>query len=846
MSYQGSPDPNNFFPLYSELDLELPGVFGDLQRRIEDLFNNVANVPGRILSVIGDKISEAFSWIGQHVTYRLFIYVWDVYRIVEDWTAGWDEPWRSIARVFLFGPAFVYKGFKDYVEPKLRQLRDDVVQAFDGAFTAVGDTIYKIFSPLIDPMRSFFEKVRDFFLVDVPRFFVDVKDFFLGIKDRLGDLYRWLDDKARRFIDTVIDFVTKDIPGFFTDIKDRLGRLGEGIKNFFTKELPEYVKEYLSRIADFLRENIADPVVNALRRFWEAEVEGIRRLLGMASDYYMQLSAVYEREGLEGVFARFIPIMAAGAAVAVAADLLSIKIAGTGIDPQSIRQYLDRTVFRLISPEIFTSVFLAIAVQKPLEYVVRRVFRTERPNPSDALNFLSKNLITEEQALHYLQIAGYPDEIARTYLRSIYREPPFEAVFTAYRRGKIDDREYRVWLSVLNIDRAETLNGTLYPYRVLEEAAYRLPSPFVLTYAVETGEISEDVLRRILEYDLLHPEFIDVMVKGLMWRAARDERSLLRKYVIDSYIDGALSSEQLQHYLGVLGLSGDLTGSLLDAADLARRKSIRRKALSYLEKQFLEGYMDRSDFINQLVSYGFDEELVREYAALLEYVRDNYMVVKETRDERSSLKAALVNKYKRGLLTDEELEAELRKLNLNEIEIALTLSRAKLEFDAEQKEILFNDLIEKMKQGWISKSEFTDQCQRLGIKYERCLAYADYYWTKYIGDQFYVITKDERSALASSIIKKYVMGFMSEDELRDELKKLMYSDEEIQLRIRRAMVEDEVKMLSDLLAEADSLLKRGEITPEDYVEYLVSLGMRRERAEARAAKITASMRRAAK
>jgi hypothetical protein len=50
-------------------------------------------------------------------------------------------------------------------------------------------------------------------------------------------------------------------------------------------------------------------------------------------------------------------------------------------------------------------------------------------------------------------------------------------------------------------------------------------------------------------------------------------------------------------------------------------------------------------------------------------------------------------------------------------------------------------------------------------------------------------------------------------------------------------------MLSDILAEADSLLKRGEIAPEEYVEHLVSLGMRRERAEARARKILATMRR---
>jgi uncharacterized protein (UPF0297 family) len=120
------------------------------------------------------------------------------------------------------------------------------------------------------------------------------------------------------------------------------------------------------------------------------------------------------------------------------------------------------------------------------------------------------------------------------------------------------------------------------------------------------------------------------------------------------------------------------------------------------------------------------------------------------------------------------------------------------------------------------------------------LAYAEYYWTKYLGDEFYVITKDERSSLATSLIKKYLLGFMTEEELRSELKKLMYTDEEIELRIKRAATEDEVKMLSDLIAEADSLLKKGYMTEEEYVGYLVSLGMRRERAEARAKKIVAS------
>jgi hypothetical protein len=51
--------------------------------------------------------------------------------------------------------------------------------------------------------------------------------------------------------------------------------------------------------------------------------------------------------------------------------------------------------------------------------------------------------------------------------------------------------------------------------------------------------------------------------------------------------------------------------------------------------------------------------------------------------------------------------------------------------------------------------------------------------------------------------------------------------------------------LSDLLAEADALLKKGEVSEEDYVAYLVSLGMREERAKARAAKVLASVKKRA-
>ena len=826
--------------LRRELDTGWPWPLDAVQSFFENMYNRIVNIPARVWDFFQDKLRDALEWMWRSIARPIVMYAWDVYGIVVRWTADWEEPWRSIGRLFLFPVAFAYKGLRDYVGPALSNAVNEVKKYFDGAFQAAADTIKSVFSPVIDPLKDFLDKAKKFFTEDVPSFFKQAADFFASLPGKIADFYSWVKDVFEKGFTSLVDFFTKTLPDWFEKVKNFFTELPGKARKFFLEDLPNAVKDYLSKVLDFLNEHIAKPVQEGVRTLWSDIRSAVEDFARRAWEAIQNIPSYVSEHGIVGTFLMLLPIAAAEFAIAVAVDLASLKIMGSGIEPEMIRKVISKHLDAIFDLSMFTSVMIAVAVQKPLEQEVKRMFRTERPSPGDALNFLAKNLIDEEEAMHYLAIAGYPDEIAKTYIRSIYKEPPFSAVFTAYKRGKISEDEYRAWLSILNIDKAETLAGTLYPYRVLEESEYRLPSPFLLAQAIETGEISDDVLRKMLEYDLIHPEFIDALVNALKWRALRDERSLLRKYVIDLFSDGAIGVSEFQHYLGVLGVAPDLMRSIVDVADLNRRKSIRRKALSYLEKQFLEGYMDRSEFVNKLISYGFDEELVREYAALLQYIRDNYIVVKETRDERSSLKATLVNKYKRGLLTDEELEQELRKLNLNEIEIALTVARAKLEFDAEQKEILFNDLIERLKQGRLSKSEFVDQCTRLGIRHERCLAYADYYWTKYLGDEFYVITKDERSALASALLKKYLLGFMTEDELRHELKKLMFTDEEIELRIRRAVVEDEVKTLSDLIAEADDLLKKGYMEEEEYVNYLVKLGMRRERADARARKIIAS------
>jgi len=680
----------------------------------------------------------------------------------------------------------------------------------------------------------------------MPDFIRSAVDFFMSLPGRIGDFFSWLSKEFYNAFTSLVDFFTKTVPEYVSKFVEFLAGIPEALRKLFLEDLPRAFLTAVAGVWDWVNKNVIAPLRDVLGRVWDAISGAFASMLRSVMEFFTSLPAEYERGGIEAVLTRLLPVAAAGFGIALALDLASVKIVGSGVDLDAIKQFVNNVVLRWFDVSIFTSVFLAIAVQKPLEYVAQRMFRTARPSPGDALKFLSKNIIDRSEALEYLRIAGYPDAIAEEYLDSIFREPDFGSVFTAYRRGRISEEEYRTWLKILNVDEARTKGGVLYPYRVLEEAAYRVPPPFIVASATESGELDESVIKRILEYEIIHPEFVDVTARGLLWRAYREDRALLRRYVIEDFNEGNMSVGEFESWLGVLGIKEGYRESIVEVAKSTRERSLKRKVMSHYERAYLDGSMSREEFVEKMTSLGKDRELAEKYASLLEYVRNNYYILKETKDERSALRSTLVSKFKAGYLTEEELRSELLKLNLNEIEVELAIQRAKEEYDAEQKEILFKDLIEKMKTGKMSKSEFTDQCTTLGIKYDRCLAYANYYWSKYIGDEYYKLTQDERNALASVLLKRYVLGFMTEDELRSELLRLGFTAEEVELRVKRAVAEDETQMLLDLVKEADTMLKRGEVSVEEYVGYLVSLGMREERAEARASRILAGVRRAAR
>jgi hypothetical protein len=729
------------FAFEVELDTGWPWPLDAVQKFFEDMWNAIVNIPARVWDGFRPALQGTIDWLWGNIARPIVRFTWEVYNITWEWTSGWPEPWATIGKFLLFPAAFAYKFLRDYIGPAISDAVDNIRKYFDGAVSGIFDAIRNAFSPIFEPLATFASAAYDFFTKTVPSFVKGAIDFFVNLPNNILNIFNWLKDTFWAGINTLVNFFTKTVPEWFDQVLKFFGLIGD----FFTKTLPDWfgqVADFFSKLPgqifkfftedfpkalgtafgivwDWLNTNVIQPIQKGLEGLWKAIEEGIKGFLKAVLDFFVSIPKNYEELGLEGVLMKFLPILGAGFGIAIAIDIASIKVLGSGVDLEEVRAFINNTVLKFFDISLFTSVFFAIAVQKPLEYIVKRTFRTERPGPGDSLDFLKKDIITEDQAMFYLQIAGYPDEIARQYIRSIYKEPDFISVFTAFQRGKIDFEEYRVWLKVLNIDKAELLSGTFQPYKVLEEAAYRLPSPFLLSVLVETGEISEDVLKDILKYELIHPRFLDITVKGLMWRGLRDERSLLRKQIIESFMDGAMRIPVFVNYLSLLGITGPFANSIVEVADFNRRRMIRKKALQYLEKQFLEGYINRQDFITQATQFDFDPDLLHEYAILLEYIRNNYMIVKETKDERSRFAAFLQSKFKAGYDDEITLRNKLIQLRLNLEEVDLRVNLAKEEDDFATKEMLKEAYLAAFRAEKIDENQLRNLLTSLGLRTDK-------------------------------------------------------------------------------------------------------------------------------
>lgn len=822
--------------LLRELDTGWPWPLSAIQDFLERLWEAVVNIPQRVLSQIPSALARAFEWMWSHAFFQALRYSYDALAIVREWFRGWDEPWRSVASLLSLPVALGYRAVRDLVVEQLRSATREIARYFDGAVGGVFDAIRNAFSPVFEPLTTFARTFIDFATRLFPELIAAVRD------------------TASR----ALELLARDLPRLFDRIADTLSRatdtITRSITELATTTLPSALSDFaqrfwsslvgaLSSIHAWLSDNVIAPLRSGIENIWSRLEPLLRSLVDLFRNYIERLVGHAERGDVVGLAIDSLPLLAASIAVALALDVASVKIAASGFDLDAIKDRVLKFMDSLFDPRVFTSIFFAIAIQKPLEYAVRYQFRTEIPSPGDLMRFYSKGWISRDEFYSYMARHGYSSFWTSLYERSIYVEPRFSDVFTAYVRGLITRDEYMRWLEVLNV-LAEPRPGMRIPdVAIFEESMYRTPSPFLIVQAVEAGAISEEELREVLRFELVHPRFIDVMARALLWRALRDELREAVRSALEDYAELSLSRTELEQELRALGKRDFEIQYLLRAADARRRRSLRRMFVRSAVSGFMDGYLSEEELAYFLNRLGVEPEAANQLLDLVRAVRDLVHIPRKTMDERSALASRYVRMYARGLITEEELYARLSELMFSEEEIRLRMELAEIDKLEELRRMREDYLREAVRQGFVSRTDAMDYCVRYIGGPDYCRELVDLLFAKYLGLDYFTITRDERSALANALVRAYLHGLVTLEELEARLRALRFTDEEIRLRVERAELEERLRAVEEELRALDQMLKKGEIELADYIAIAEAMGVRRDVAERRARRVLAAARR---
>jgi len=830
LSLQEFQLPDFFSSLYKELDTGWPWPLDAIQGFLEALWNYLTNMVGIIYSVFAEKLRDALAWLSNNILFPLIGFAYEVWIITEDWFRGWGEPWKSIARLLSFPSAFAYKALRDLIIPRFSEAVNSIKSYFDGAVGGIFDAIRNAFSPIFKPLADFASAFYDFVTKAIPEIFSSITDFFKRVisffTNDVPRFFEWI----RSGLSTIADFFTKTVPEFFTKtIPDTLSN--------FAKWLWEKFVDAFKTVWTWINDNIVPPLRSALEGIWSVIESLVRRLIDFERDYLNRVIGHAERGDILAIILEALPFLAMGLGIAAAVDLTSVKVMGSGIDPEMVRQQISKFIDSIFDLKMFTSIFMAIAIQKPLEYAVKYQFRTEVPPVGDLLKFYAKNWIDLETLRHYLGRHGFSDYWIDKYERSVWVEPRFDQVFTAYMRGAIPREDYERWLNILNILQTPRPGMRVPDVSIFEESMYRMPSPFVIAYAADSGVLSEEDIKEVLRMELVHPRFIDITARALYYRSLRDEISQAIRALLDDYADLAAPREELVNQLRGVGKRPEEIDLLSRVAEARRRRSIRRMFVRTALDSYLNADITEEELTHFLTRAGLDPEAINALLDLARIARDYFYVPKKTSDERKTLAAIYLKRYARGLVSESELYSKLSELMFSEEEIALRTEIAELDKEEELRKLREDYLKELVKQGFITRRDALDYCTRYVASRDYCAEYVELLFSKYLGLDYFVATKDERSALATVLAKAYLIGLLTRDELMNRLFALKFTEEEARLRVERVEWEERIEEAKALLKELDSKLKRGEITSEEYVSAAVEAGISREYAVKRASKI---------
>jgi len=359
------------------------------------------------------------------------------------------------------------------------------------------------------------------------------------------------------------------------------------------------------------------------------------------------------------------------------ADELIYSFKKWGYSDETIKEFLGWLGYKGWSNMIKLESYYRIpSIQDIIRFMVREAF-----NPYAIERYRMMEEFPEE-AVKYAEIQGLTRDWVEKYWVAHWELPSPTQVFDMYHR--IDKEPHEDSEPITS-----PFSGETRYRRISKEVIndYLKFADYLHYWRDKLLRISENVLtrvdvRRLYELGIFNEddvffayieagyseEHAKVLTEFTILQVISEEINKVRNELIEAYVDGAISLDELRSYLEGLHINKTAVEVLLAYAEWKKSNELRKKIIKAIRERFLDGDLDEVGVTTELAKWGFRVEEINRYLDLWG---------EERRAKRKYLtKTEIVKAFKKGIFDWDEAKKRLVTLGYEEEDAEVLLKLA--------------------------------------------------------------------------------------------------------------------------------------------------------------------------
>jgi len=307
--------------------------------------------------------------------------------------------------------------------------------------------------------------------------------------------------------------------------------------------------------------------------------------------------------------------------------------------------------------------------------------------------------------------------------------------------------------------------------------------------AFEAGYINQAQVKRLLREHGYSEEAIELMIQNHMPVEVEEPKKTLRSTLIEAFEQGLIDEGVLQMQLSQLGYSEVEIYLIINLTKLKRSIKKTTLEISRIKEAFLNNILNEQDAVYWLSKLNLSTEVIN--------VLIQTWKAEKTPPERLLSQSSILLAYEYEVIDRAKATELLKMLNYSYDAINILLDtvdkriqerrqaeeeRRRWYEERRRRKVTVEALMKALALNIITEDEFRAKLAELGFKPEDIEFYVKYANATYIKEAREVSI----SPSTATVLKAYVFGIITEEEVRNRLKEMGFKEEDINLLIRVA------------------------------------------------------------